>query len=131
MVDRDEIYMHSGELLKGVQHAVNDILFHLRNTDVQVSSPMVKIIEKYEYMNFQLSAILFTVVFFLFLIDAILIYSMMLTDIEERTYEFAMLRTLGFKKSSLVMLLVVQALFFSLPATLIGFILLYIFTQAA
>lgn len=92
---------------------------------------MVNIIEKYEFMNFQLDAVLFTVVFFLFVIDSILIYSMMLTDIEERTYEFAMLRTLGFKKSSLVVLLLVQGIFFSLPATIIGFLMLYIFNNAA
>jgi len=71
------------------------------------------------------------VVFFLFVIDVILIYSMMLTDLEERTYEFAMLRTLGFKKSSLIVLLIVQSLFFSLPATICGFIMLYILTYAA
>ena len=49
---------------------------------------------------------LFTVIFFLFIVDSIVIYSMMITDVEERTYEFAMLRTLGYKKSSLIVLLV-------------------------
>jgi ABC-type antimicrobial peptide transport system permease subunit len=62
-------------------------------------------------MNFQLGSIFFSIIFFLFLIDAILIYSMMLNDVEERTYEFAMLRTLGFKNSSLVTLLIIQAIF--------------------
>ena len=53
----------------------------------------------------------------------------MLNDVEERTYEFAMLRTLGYENSSLAILLVIQTLFQSIPATLIGFILVYIFTQ--
>lgn len=61
------------------------------------------------------------------MIDGILIYSQMLNDVEERTYEFAMLRCLGFKNSSLVILLLVQSFFQSVPATIIGFILLYIF----
>jgi len=64
-------------------------------------------------------------------IDVILIYSIMLNDVEERTYEFAMLRTLGFKNTSLVVLLIVQALFFSLPATFAGFGLLFIMKNAA
>ena len=85
-------------------------------------------VEKFEYVNIQLGSIFFTIIFFLFLIDGIIIYSMMLNDVEERTYEFAMLRTLGFKNSSLVTLLLVQACFQSIPATIIGFILLYIFT---
>lgn len=88
-------------------------------------------VEKLEYMNFQLGSIFFSIIFFLFLIDGILIYSMMLNDVEERTYEFAMLRTLGFKNSSLVTLLVIQACLQSIPATCIGFVLLYIFIQGA
>ncbi len=92
---------------------------------------MFKSVEKFEYVNFQLGSIFFTIIFFLFLIDGILIYSIMLNDVEERTYEFAMLRTLGFKNSSLVTLLVIQACFQSIPATIIGFVLLYIFTQGA
>lgn len=76
-----------------------------------VRSPMFKSVEKFEYVNFQLGSIFFTIIFFLFLIDGILIYSIMLNDVEERTYEFAMLRTLGFKNSSLVTLLVIQACF--------------------
>ena len=59
-----------------------------------------------QYADLQIGSVLFTVVFFLFLVYAIVIYSMMITDVEERTYEFAMLRTLGFKKSSLIVLLV-------------------------
>lgn len=62
------------------------------------------------------------------MIDGILIYSMMLNDVEERTYEFAMLRTLGFENRSLILLLMIQALFQAIPATAIGFTLLYIFT---
>jgi ABC-type antimicrobial peptide transport system permease subunit len=55
----------------------------------------------------------------------------MLNDVEERTYEFAMLRTLGFKNTSLMVLLIVQALFFAIPATIAGFVLLFIFKNAA
>lgn len=55
----------------------------------------------------------------------------MLSDVDERTYDFAMLRCLGFKNSSLVILLLMQALFYSIPATLIGFMLLEIFTSAS
>lgn len=73
--------------------------------------PFANQLEKVEFINFQLGSIFFSVIFFLFLIDGILIYSMMLNDVEERTYEFAMLRTLGFKNSSLITLLVVQACF--------------------
>ena len=84
-----------------------------------------------QYADLQIRAVLFTVIFFLFIVDSIVIYSMMITDVEERTYEFAMLRTLGYKKSSLIVLLVLQALFFSVPATALGFVINYLFTSLA
>ena len=84
-------------------------------------------VEKFQFVNFQLNSILFSIIFFLFLIDGILIYSLMLNDVEERTYEFAMLRCLGFKNHSLVTLLLVQATFQSIPATVVGFMLSYSF----
>lgn len=74
---------------------------------------------------------MFTQAFFLTLIASIVIYSMIMTDVEERTYEFAMLRTLGFKQTSLITLITVQTLLFAIPATIIGFILLYIFNVAS
>lgn len=104
-------------------------LFNKKNLQNWV--PFSNQIDKVQHINFQMGSILFAVIFFLFLIDGILIYSMMLSDVEERTYEFAMLRTLGFKNSSLVTLLVVQACFQSIPATCVGFVLLLIFSQAA
>lgn len=72
-----------------------------------------------------------TIIIFLFILDFIVIYTIMLSDVDERTYDFAMLRCLGFKNTSLVLLLLMQALFYSIPATITGFILLEIFTSAA
>jgi len=61
-----------------------------------MSIPILNSFKYAQYMDFQLTTTLFTIVFFMFVIDIIVIYSMMLTDVEERTYEFAMLRCLGF-----------------------------------
>lgn len=123
--NRDETYLYGvhDSLIK----AYNTFLFHFRHSVLAIRSPMFQSVEKFEYVNFQLGSIFFTIIFFLFLIDGILIYSMMLNDVEERTYEFAMLRCLGFRNSSLVTLLLVQSFFQSIPATIIGFMLLYIF----
>jgi ABC-type antimicrobial peptide transport system permease subunit len=87
--------------------------------------------EKMYFSNFTLPSLMFVINFIIVIVDAIMIYTLFISDIEERTYEFAMLRTLGFQKKSLIILLTVQALFFSLPATLIGFLLLYNFTTSA
>lgn len=107
--DRDDKYIYG--VPDNLMRIYNNFLFHFRNTNLYIRTPMFHAIEKFEYMNFQLNSVFFTIVFFLFMIDGILIYSMMLNDVEERTYEFAMLRTLGFKNKSLIVLLVIQALF--------------------
>lgn len=41
----------------------------------------------------------------LLMLSILLIYSLMIGDIEEKTYEFGMLRALGFKKTWLIVLL--------------------------
>ena len=63
---------------------------------MKLHAPVVNNLKLAVYLYFQLPSILYTIIFFMFIIDAIVIYSMMLMDVEERTYEFAMLRTLGF-----------------------------------
>lgn len=48
----------------------------------------------------------------------------MQTDVEERRYEFGVLRTLGLRNNSLITLITVQTLFFSIPGIILGFILM-------
>ena len=117
--------------MDGIHRTCLSFLHHFSDMGLKLSAPVVDNIKLADFMHFNLPTILFTIILFMFIVDMIVIYSMMITDVEERTYEFAMLRTLGFQNSSLVVLLFVQALFISLPATLIGFVLLNIFTSLA
>lgn len=109
LVDRTATYLYGD--FNQLIHENNRFLFNFLGELYYYKSPMWISVEKFEFVNFQLDSILFTVIFFLFLIDGILIYSLMLNDVEERSYEFAMLRCLGFKNSSLVTLLLVQVAF--------------------
>ncbi len=62
----------------------------------------------------------YTMVAFLGFLCTQLIYSLMLTDVEERTYEYAILRVLGFKKENLVSAIFIQTFPFAMPGILIG-----------
>ena len=73
--------------------------------NVKKSAPFLDALEKIEVTDFQIGSVLLTVVVFLFILDFIVIYTIMVSDVDERTYDFAMLRCLGFKNSSLVVLL--------------------------
>ena len=114
-----------------LMEVLSDFISHLRKHEFWKAAPFLDALEKIEVADFQVGSVLLTVVVFLFILDFIVIYTIMLSDVEERTYDFAMLRCLGFKNSSLVLLLVMQALLYSIPATIIGFGLLEIFTSAA
>ena len=54
-----------------------------------------------------LNNVLMTVIFFVCFLAFILIFSLMQTDIEERRYEFAVLRTLGLRNESLITLITI------------------------
>ena len=44
----------------------------------------------------------------------------MLSDVDAKTYEYGMLRALGFKSSHLVALITLQSLFYSVPGVMAG-----------
>jgi ABC-type antimicrobial peptide transport system permease subunit len=50
----------------------------------------------------------------------------MLGNVDERTYEFGMLRSLGFKKNNLIFLIILQGIIFAIPGTVLGLITSYI-----
>jgi len=133
----DEYVYYAGETVIGrgklrLMEVVSDFITYLqKHENIYKAAPFIDTLEKMETADFQVCSVLVTVFVFLFILDFIVIYTIMLSDVEERTYDFAMLRCLGFKNSSLVILLVMQALLYSIPATVIGFILLEIFTSAA
>lgn len=49
-----------------------------------------------------------------------LLYSLMLSDVSEKTYEYGMLRALGFKKNYLMRVITMKSLGFSIPGVIIG-----------
>lgn len=63
-----------------------------------------------------------SIMFFLVILSITLIYSLMLGNVEERTYEFGMIRALGYKKNNLILLIIIQAFLFSIPGISIGLV---------
>ena len=93
-------------------------------------TPIVTNMEAQNVIEFMLNNVLVTVIFFVCLLSFILIFSLMQTDVEEITYEFAVLRTVGMRNQSLVTLITIQSLLFSIPGILLGFIFLFILVSA-
>ena len=49
----------------------------------------------------------------------------MLSDVEEKTYEFGMLRALGFNTKNIMAVIITQAFTFSIPGLITGLIVAY------
>jgi ABC-type antimicrobial peptide transport system permease subunit len=67
-----------------------------------------------------LSSTLIVVICFLAILSSQLLYALMLSDVDTKTYEYGMLRALGFKSSHLVGMITIQSFFYSLPGIVLG-----------
>jgi ABC-type antimicrobial peptide transport system permease subunit len=50
----------------------------------------------------------------------------MLSEVDSKTYEYGMLRALGFKSSHLIGMITIQSLVFSIPGVALGLTVAYI-----
>lgn len=87
---------------------------------------IVKHVEKVQGMKPILTNLFHIIIFFMVFLSIIMNHSLVQSDVDERRYEFAMLRTLGYRKNQLVQLLFAQTGFFSVPAFIFGMLLMLI-----
>eukprot|EP01114_Cavostelium_apophysatum_P002845 TRINITY_DN1253_c0_g3_i1.p1 TRINITY_DN1253_c0_g3~~TRINITY_DN1253_c0_g3_i1.p1 ORF type:complete len:1241 (+),score=361.47 TRINITY_DN1253_c0_g3_i1:25-3723(+) len=88
--------------------------------------PLHTALEPLYYIRMFLDQIFTFVTVVLIVLGALLIYSLLLTNVEEKTYEYGMLRAMGMKQYILIQLLTLQSLSFSVPAILIGLFLSFL-----
>lgn len=70
-----------------------------------------------------LDALLGTIVAFLGLLCVQLNYSLMLSDVDAKTYEYGMLRALGYNKRNIMSTVLANGAAFAAPGILLGFVL--------
>ena len=46
----------------------------------------------------------------------------MISEVDEKTYELGMIRALGFRRSHIFILLLLQSFYYALPGTMLGFL---------
>jgi hypothetical protein len=91
-----------------------------------VTYPLALGVEATNFIRIFLDEIFFTVISVLVILAVLLIYALLLSDVEERTFEYGMLRTLGMRQAVLVPLLVLQSLLFSVPGILAGLLVCFL-----
>lgn len=92
------------------------------DSNSSITAPLVAAVKQIGILRIFLSSSMATVVFFLGILSIQLIYSLMIADVEEKTYQYGMIRALGFKQRGLITLISLQSLFFSIPGICGGLI---------
>ena len=126
--DKFEIYSKDQ---KGMRHYISNIageITEIMGIDykVNIEVPLYQIMSGLEYAKIFLQDIFIGIMFFLWMLCVLLVYSLMLGNVDERTYEFGMMRSLGFKKNNLIFLIIIQGFIFAVPGTLLGLTTSYI-----
>ncbi|KAJ5070664.1 hypothetical protein M0811_10734 [Anaeramoeba ignava] len=123
MKDRLDAYMKSGQKFDDAFiEFSNSISYKLgyKNPNYDLSLPLYTALNGLVFIRIFLNQVFASVIALLVILCLALIYSLMISDVEEKTYEYGMLRAIGMKNNSLVLLLVIQAFSFSIPAILLG-----------
>ena len=89
--------------IKKIRHYISKITEDITtslglNFKVNIQMPIYEIINGYNSVKIFLKNILFGIMFFLWILSFLLVNSLMSGNVDERTYEFGMMRALGFKK---------------------------------
>mmetsp|Transcript_2325 Transcript_2325/g.3973 ORF Transcript_2325/g.3973 Transcript_2325/m.3973 type:complete len:755 (-) Transcript_2325:38-2302(-) len=88
--------------------------------NISTSTPLENQVQQFSLLLDFVNTSMAMIVAFLAVLCCQLIYSLMLSDVEEKTYEFGMLRALGFNRKNILYTIIVSALTFSVPGILTG-----------
>lgn len=105
-----EIILFSDEMrnILGVDYSAN------------VQFPLLTTLDGLEFIILFLDQLFVGVVVMLGILGVILIFALLLASVEEKTYEYGMLRALGLQKHSLMQIIITQALYFAVPGVILG-----------
>ena len=120
--DEATYYMASYQkILNSLAAKGNEIMSLLtQSTNCTLITPMALQFQITSTLKDFINSTLGNVIVFLGILLATLMYSLMLQDVTQKTYEFGMLRALGFKNSNLVGVISLKSLCFSFMGLCIG-----------
>ena len=123
----DRLTAYMGTLLNLNEHMVifsNAVFDHLGyEFSATITLPIHSQMKFLTFFKLFLNEMLFSCIVLMTTLVLIVIYSLLLNDVEERTYTYGMLRALGMKRVTLIQIMLLKAITFSIPATFVAFIL--------
>ena len=122
---RSDPYMNSNydSVQKEVTNYAAKIVDQLGFYPVDADLPVLQSLNNYRFVGVFLGILLNMILFILFMLSVILIYSLLMVSVETKTFELGVIRVLGLKKLGLVLLIFSQSLLFIIPAIVFGILL--------
>jgi len=126
---RLEPYIDSNQdhILERLNLFSSNILYKIGFNELQPKLPIMDELSKNRYVALFLGLILNVIIFILLFLSILLIYSLLMIDVETRTFEMGVMRMIGTTRSGIIQLMLFKAFSYSLPSWGLGLLLAQIF----
>lgn len=130
--DQASYYLHSyDKILQGISAQGNTIMEALKqNTSLTMTAPLATQFRLTASIQDYFNSNMVTIIIFLSILSSMLMYSLVLQDVNSKTYEYGMLRALGFKKVDLIEVISLKSSIFSAVGLFLGMIVAVIINIA-
>jgi len=119
------------EIKRGVNIKAEEIVDAITlRANQTLATPLVSQFKLTAIVNDFLSSIFLTTIIFLSILASMLVFSLMLADVDGKTYEYGMLRALGFMKRHLMLMITLGSFSFSIPGLFFGVIVAFLINLA-
>jgi hypothetical protein len=115
--------------LATVSNAVSDAIG--AGLGIATTLPVATVLEPLKFLKLFLNQLFGACVLLIIALASMAVYSLLISDVEQSTYEFGMLRALGLNVRSLGVLIAARAAYFTAPSLLIGIIVAQIASTVA
>ncbi|KNC50523.1 uncharacterized protein AMSG_00684 [Thecamonas trahens ATCC 50062] len=105
---------------KNVLRFTSKVVYALGFNQLDADEPIVENLRATRFFSLFLGLILNIVIFILSGLSVLLIYSLLMVNVETRTFEMGTMRMLGMTKAGVVQLFLLQAFAYALPAYVVG-----------
>ncbi|KYQ91201.1 DUF214 family protein [Tieghemostelium lacteum] len=126
---RLEPYTNSNqdEILQYLIKFSSKILYKIGFNLLDSSLPIMNVLSKNRYVALFLGLILNVIIFILLFLSILLIYSLLMIDVETRSFEMGVMRMIGTTRSGIIQLMLFKAFSYSIPSWAIGLVCAQLF----
>lgn len=106
-----------------VVNFASSLSYYIGFDQISQSYPVLQFLNSLRFVSLFLSLIINVIITILTLLSTVLIYSLLMINVENRTFEMGVLRMIGMHRKGLIQLIIIQAFLYSIPGLVLGLVL--------